>query len=387
MQQDCFFNARQNAQDSSQMAPDDSANVGWCRLIRDRRWSTAQKQQLIRHFKNPEIVLAASEVQARTIISGRQRSSTSKVEKSMLDADLHWLAQESHYLIPISDPRYPDILRQLPDPPLALFAIGDISLLKEPQVAIVGSRRPTPIGDKIARSISHELATLGVVVTSGMALGIDGIAHQAALGAGGSSIAVLGNGLDTIYPSRHKAMFEQLSAQGLLVSEYPLGVKPARHTFPQRNRIVSGLSYGVIIIEAAERSGTLITARLAMEQNREVMVVPGSALSSQYRGSHDLIKQGAALVSSSDDVLHCLSEQLSRFLQADTINDGSQLKPIEGLALESPLLQYISAESTSVDDIILSSQLTSAEVSSMLLELELIGAVAITNDGGYVNLS
>lgn len=387
MQQDCFFNVRQNTQNSSQKVVDESANIWWCRLIRDRRWSAAQKQQLISHFKTPEIVLAAPEVQVREIITGRQRSSTSNVEKSVLDADLRWLTRDSHYLIPISDPRYPDILRQLPDPPLALFAIGDIALLKEPQVAIVGSRRPTPVGDKIARSISHDLATLGVVVTSGMALGIDGIAHQAALGAGGSSIAVLGNGLDTIYPSRHKDMFEKLSSQGLLVSEYPLGVKPARHTFPQRNRIVSGLSYGVVIVEAAERSGTLITARLAMEQNRDVMVVPGSALSSQYRGSHHLIKQGAALVSSSDDVLHCLSAQLSRFLQADNTGDESRLKPLEGLAVESPLLQYISAESTSVEDIILSSQLTSAEVSSMLLELELIGAVAITNDGGYVNLS
>ncbi len=387
MQQDCFFNALQNTQDTKQKASDESANIWWCRLIRDRRWSTAQKRQLIVYFNGPELALAAPEEQVRVIVSGRQRSSTSEVEKSMLDADLDWLRQDLHHLITISDQRYPAMLRQLPDPPLALFSIGDIALLNEPQVAIVGSRRPTPIGDKITRAISHDLASLGVVVTSGMALGVDGIAHQAALGAGGSSIAVLGNGLDTIYPSRHRALFEQLSAQGLLVSEYPLGVKPARHTFPQRNRIVSGLSYGVVIVEAAERSGTLITARLAMEQNRDVMVVPGSALSSQYRGSHQLIKQGAALVSSSDDVLHCLSEPLFRFLQGANDNDEPRLKPVEDLVKGNPLLQYISAESTSVDDIILGSQLTSAEVSSMLLELELIGAVAIANDGGYVKLS
>ncbi|MBL4672660.1 MAG: DNA-protecting protein DprA [Arenicella sp.] len=385
MQQDCLFNSNQSNKDTRQKTPSESANMWWCHLIRDRRWSTAQKRQLIGYFKCPELVLAAPDAQIRTIISGRQRNSTSKVQKFMLDADLHWLTQDSHYLVPITDQRYPAILRQLLDAPLALFGIGDIALLNEPQVAIVGSRKPTPIGDKITRSISRDLASLGVVVTSGMALGIDGIAHQAALGAGGSSIAVLGNGLDTIYPSRHKVLFEQLSVHGLLVFEYPLGVKPARHTFPQRNRIVSGLSHGVVIVEAAERSGTLITARLAMEQNRDVMVVPGSALSSQYRGSHQLIKQGAALVSSSDDVLYCLSEPLSRFLQS--ADGGSPIKSLEGLAAENPLLQYISAESTSVNDIILGSQLTSAEVSSMLLELELIGAVAMANDGGYVNLS
>ncbi|MGK0375326.1 MAG: DNA processing protein [Arenicella sp.] len=303
----------------------------------------------------------------------------------MIDADLGWLDQPSHYLIPITDPRYPSLLRRLIDPPLALFAIGDITLLNEPQVAIVGSRKPTPIGDRMTRSISRGLASVGVVVTSGMALGIDGIAHQAALQSGGSSIAVLGNGLDTVYPSRHKALFQHLSTAGLLISEYPLGTPPARHTFPQRNRIVSGLSHGVVIVEAAERSGTLITARLAMEQNRDVMVVPGSALSSQYQGSHELIKQGAALVTCSDDVLCCLSEPLSRFLQ--DANSKRPVKHLEVLVTASPLLQYISVESTSVDEIILGSQLTSAEVSSMLLELELIGAVAIANDGGYVNLS
>jgi DNA processing protein len=385
MQQDCFFKPRLPEANECQLKIDQSANAGWCRLIRDRRWSSAQKHQLIAHFKCPELVVSATPEQARLVFSGRQHSASSTLDKSMIDADLGWLDQPSHYLIPITDPRYPSLLRRLIDPPLALFAIGDITLLNEPQVAIVGSRKPTPIGDRMTRSISRGLASVGVVVTSGMALGIDGIAHQAALQSGGSSIAVLGNGLDTVYPSRHKALFQHLSTAGLLISEYPLGTPPARHTFPQRNRIVSGLSHGVVIVEAAERSGTLITARLAMEQNRDVMVVPGSALSSQYQGSHELIKQGAALVTCSDDVLCCLSEPLSRFLQ--DANSKRPVKHLEVLVTASPLLQYISVESTSVDEIILGSQLTSAEVSSMLLELELIGAVAIANDGGYVNLS
>jgi DNA processing protein len=384
MQQDCLFSCDSN-DDVSQITIEKSVNAEWCRLIRDRRWSSAQKLQLIAHFKRPELVLSAASEQARLVFTGRQRSSLSKVDKPMIDVDLSWLEEQSHHLIPITDSRYPGLLRRLIDPPLALFAIGDITLLAEPQVAIVGSRKPTPIGDKVTRSISHGLADLGVVVTSGMALGVDGIAHQAALHAGGGSIAVLGNGLDTIYPARNQALFQQLSTVGLVVSEYPLGTPPARYTFPQRNRIVSGLSHGVVIVEAAERSGTLITARLAMEQNREVMVVPGSALSSQYRGSHELIRQGAALVSCRDDVLHCLSEPLSRFLQS--VDSGLSVRPLQATVTENSLLQYISAESTSVDDIILGSRLTSAEVSSMLLELELIGVVAIANDGGYVNLS
>ncbi|MFT6407476.1 MAG: DNA processing protein [Arenicella sp.] len=385
MQQDCLFKSRLNLHDESQLKTDESSYVWWCRLIRDRRWSRAQKRQLVTFFGRPELVLAASQEQIWSIISGRPRATDSTVEQSVIDADLSWLEQHSHHLIPITERRYPCLLRQLEDPPLALFAIGDIGLLHEPQVAIVGSRKPTPIGDNVTRSISGGLAGLGVVVTSGMALGIDAIAHQAAFQAGGLSIAVLGNGLDIIYPSRHRALYQQLVSNGLLVSEYPLGFKPSRYTFPQRNRIVSGLSHGVVIVEAAERSGTLITARLAMEQNRDVMVVPGSALSSQYRGSHELLKQGAALVSSCDDVIHCLSEPLSRYLRNvdGATTTATQAEPLP----RHPLLQFISAESTSVDDIILGSQLTSAEVSSMLLELELIGAVAIANDGGYVNLS
>lgn len=360
----------------------------WFRLVRDRRWSSSQKRDLIRHFNCPTLVLSASEEQTRRIIRGQERHSPSLIIEASIEAsvevDMAWLDAEGHHLISMSDQRYPPLLRELVDPPLVLFAIGNVELLKDPQVAIVGSRKPTPIGDRVTCCISSGLAKVGVIVTSGMALGIDGIAHQAAFETGAATIAVLGNGLDTVYPSRHRALFERLSCEGLLLSEYPLGVKPDRYTFPQRNRIVSGLSLGVVIVEAAERSGTLITARLALEQNKELMVVPGSALSRQYAGSHRLLQQGAALVSSAEDVVHCLSEPLSRFLQS------LPTKITNATALEQQrqhiLLKHISTESTSIDHIISSSQLTAAKVSSMLLELELIGAVAIANDGGYVNL-
>ncbi len=369
----------------SASSANDNLAIWWLRLIRDRRWSASQKRELINFFENPVSVLNAPHEQIRKVITGKPRNPRSMLSAQCVQADLDWLAGDRHHLIALDSVYYPSLLREIPDPPLVLFAIGDIGLLNEPQVAVVGSRRPTPVGDRVTRDISNGLASLGIVVTSGMALGIDAAAHQAALSDQGSSVAVLGNGLDTVYPSRNRELFSQLASNGLIVSEYPLGVKPSRYTFPQRNRIISGLSHGVVIVEAAERSGTLVTARLALEQNKEVMVVPGSALSSQYRGSHDLIKQGAALVSTLSDVVHVLSEPLSGFLR-DIQSDADATNGLEA-GVKHLLLQHISTESTSVDQIISSSQLTSAEVSSMLLELELKGVVAIASDGGYVNLS
>lgn len=360
----------------------------WCRLIRDRRWSRQQKKQLLDHYRSPGGVLDAPATETRALISGKPRSALASVDEADLKADLDWLSADEHELVGMFDPDYPESLLHLPDPPIALFLKGCAELLNEPQVSIVGSRSPTPVGKKVAESLARDLALAGITITSGMALGIDGIAHTGALNAQGSSIAVLGNGLDIIYPARNRPLFERLVKHGLLVSEYPLGSKPDRYTFPQRNRIVSGLAHGVIIVEAAERSGTLITARLGLEQNKEVMVVPGSALSAQYRGSHRLINQGASLVSEAEDVLLCLSQELSAYrlkkVPSHLVDDESE---VLNKGAQNPLLAFISSESTSVDDIISSSQLTSAEVSSMLLELELIGAVAIASDGGYVNLS
>jgi len=369
-----------------------SSMEAWCRLIRDRRWSRQQKVQLIEHYRDPQAILDAPLNETRSLIPGRIRSTSADVSEVDIDVDLGWLSEHDQNLVTLLDDDYPESLRHLPDPPIALFMKGNVELLNEPQVAMVGSRSPTPIGQKISNSISRDLALAGITITSGMALGVDGVAHTSALDAGAGSIAVLGNGLDIIYPARNRTLFQRLVERGLLVSEYPLGFPPDRHTFPQRNRIVSGLAHGVIIVEAAERSGTLITARLGLEQNKEVMVVPGSALSSQYQGSHRLINEGASLVSDASDVLLCLAQELSAYCLNGQLS-GQPNDIIEESSAgvsqinEHPILNHISSESTSVDEIISSSQLTSAEVSSMLVELELIGAVAIASDGGYVNLS
>ena len=355
----------------------------WCLLIRDRRWSAKQKRQLIRHFSCPSKVLSASYAQTSEVIQRKQSQANANIDVQQIKADLQWLSSPQNHLITINDTRYPEALLQLPDPPLALFASGKLSLLNEPVVAIVGSRRPTPIGAKITHDLSAGLAKLGIVIASGMALGVDGLAHQAALEVGGGTIAVMGCGLDIVYPLRNTGLRNDIAVNGLLISEFALGVKPTKYTFPMRNRIVSGLAHGVIIVEAAKRSGTLITAGFASEQNKEVMVVPGSALSSQYAGSHDLIMNGAALVTSTKDVLRCLAVPLRHVLLETKNEEGRQ----SGKSLKHPLLEFIGAESTSMDAIIFSSGLTTAEVSSILLELELDGLVAATQEGGYMNLS
>ncbi len=313
------------------------------------------------------------------------------IEKEV-ERDLKWLEPANHHLLTFDDARYPSCLKQIYDPPLALYAIGDISLLNDPQVAIVGSRKPTPVGAHCAERISGQLAELGICITSGLAIGIDGIAHASALKNEGRSIAVMANGLDRLYPQRHSSLFSKLCERGLVLSEYPLGLAANKYRFPERNRIVSGLSLGVVIVEAAERSGTLITARLAGEQNRHLMVVPGSALSRQYQGSHRLLQAGASLVSTGEDVLACLSNELSTYLQnlktsSKKAIDSNSHSETKQNSEHSAILSVIGAESTSTDDIIRASGRPVDEVASALLDLELSGCIASTTEGGFVNLT
>ena len=362
--------------------PDDV--LAWLRLIRDRRWSRAQKHQLLKHLQCPITIYQTSDQALRTI-TGRFQKSDAGVSQANLDDDLRWLAKPGHVLLTQTNSAYPHLLAQIDDAPIALFAKGDIQYLSEPKVAVVGSRRPTPIGVKVVDRLAAEMASMGLVITSGMALGIDALAHQAALKVGQPTIAVMACGFDRVYPPRNRHLFESVSEHGLLLSEYPLGVAPTKYTFPQRNRIVSGLSLGVLIVEAAERSGTLITARLAAEQNREVMIVPGSSLSPQYQGSHRLLQQGAALVCCLDDILFCLKQPLSsvsKHHHSKTEKTDCQHSSDQSRSL----LCHIGYESTSVDAIISASGLTAAEVCAMLLTLELDGAVATTIEGGYLNL-
>ena len=286
--------------------------------------------------------------------------------------------------INIRDDAYPALLREIFDPPLLLYIRGDVSLLSGPSLGVVGSRKPTPYGRAMAQKLAADLASRGLVITSGMARGIDSAAHQGCLEAGGKTIAVLGCGIDVVYPAENKKLFSAITEKGLLVSEFPLGSFPAPQNFPIRNRIISGLSLGLIVVEAAQYSGSLITARLAMEQNREVYGVPGSITNKNSWGPHILIKQGAKLVQDWQDVVDELPADIrERVLHPLIANDatesssGASVKADTLSPGESAVYDLLKVEeAVNIDEILTAlPQLSSSEVLAALLELEFKGVV------------
>ena len=293
----------------------------------------------------------------------------------LVEADLRWQEAEHHYLLTWEDPEYPALLREIHDPPVVLYAIGDLTCFQQPTVAMVGTRKPSVTGSETAWRFAFELASKGVTIVSGLALGIDAQAHLGCLAALGKTIAVMGTGIDCIYPRRHAQLAEQICQYGLLLSEFPLKSPPIAGHFPRRNRIISGLSLSTLIIEAAIRSGSLITARMALEQNRDVLAIPGSIHNPQARGCHYLLQQGAKLVTVSDDVLCELGmehEHVAAVKQTNTIASGNK-----------SLVKCIGYETTSIDQIIERSGLDIETVVCNLSELELQGLIKAV-PGGYV---
>lgn len=286
-------------------------------------------------------------------------------------AALAWLEQPQQQLVAWDDPCYPALLAELPDAPPLLFVAGDPGLLESPQLAMVGSRRASRHGLDNAAAFARSLAGAGFTVTSGLALGIDGAAHQGALDVGGRTIAVLGTGLQRLYPQRHARLAEAIVAGGgALVSELPLDCAPQASNFPRRNRIISGLSLGVLVVEASPSSGSLITARLAAEQGREVYAIPGSIHHPGARGCHQLIRDGATLVESVQDVLHGLRgwQQVS----APSVNDG-------GAGSSHPLLQQLLAGAMTSEELAMALDLPLGEVLAQLTELEIDDRVVSEN--------
>jgi len=264
--------------------------------------------------------------------------------------------------------------------PLLLFVQGDVTLLSQPQLAIVGSRNPSASGLEFAKQFAKDMIRADLVVTSGMALGIDGAAHRGALAANGKTIAVLGTGPDTIYPKHHQQLAEEIVANGATVTEFPTGVKALPAHFPRRNRIVSGLSLGVLVIEASLRSGSLITARLAAEQGREVFALPGSIKNSLARGCHYLIRQGAKLVESADDIFAELGPLISAQHTQSIENNGKITPP--GLDINTvKVLKALDYAPTSIDTLVARTGLTVCEIASMLLILELKGCISQSSSG------
>jgi DNA processing protein len=286
--------------------------------------------------------------------------------------------QQGASIITFRSSSYPAMLREIFDPPLLLYVQGDVSLLQGPSIGIVGSRRPTPYGRAMAEKLSGDLAARGIVIVSGLARGIDSAAHQGSLKVNGKTVAVLGCGIDVVYPSENKKLFASIAEKGLLVSEFPLGAFPAPQNFPIRNRIISGVSLGVIIVEAAQHSGSLITARLAMEQNREVFGVPGSLTNQNSWGPHLLIKQGAKLLQDWQDVVEELPagvrEKALRPVPGGETNGHPSASDIAGSlsAAERALYDLLKYdEAVHIDDILTAlPALSSSEVLANLLDLE-----------------
>lgn len=303
---------------------------------------------------------------------------------------LEWMSKaNNHYIISYDDPRYPKLLKEIADPPLVLYVKGNLALLETPQLAVVGSRNPTPSGRELARLFAHDLSNFGVTVTSGLALGIDASAHRGALASDDpKTIAVMGTGLDLIYPASHKDLATEILAKnGTLVSEFAPGTEAQAYHFPKRNRIISGLSLGTLVVEAALHSGSLITARCAMEQSREVFAIPSSINNPLAKGCHSLLRQGAKLVETLEDILEEL--QLTHMEETVTVShtDPETAAHFDSFITEDEtyqkLLKNLDMTSTPVDVLSQRTNLPPSEISSMLLVLELNGYVE-SAPSGYV---
>ncbi len=296
-----------------------------------------------------------------------------------IDAQLLTLEALDVRVLALSDAAYPALLRTIYDPPPFLYTRGNSALLQQPQLAVVGSRQASPAGLRATRTLSRQLVAAGLHICSGLAQGIDGEAHWAALGAGGGSVAVMATGIDVIYPTRHAGLAQQLVERGCLATEYPPGCQPERYRFPQRNRILSGLSLGVLVVEAALRSGSLITARTAMEQGREVFALPWAALHQGGRGCLRLIRDGAKMVESIEDILEELGPLYT--LQQELFEPAEaalELPPVQATTLA-----MIGYEAVAVDELLRHSELPVARLMAALSALELDGIVERCA-GGYI---
>jgi DNA processing protein len=298
--------------------------------------------------------------------------------------DLAWAAVGQNHLVCYNHSAYPGLLRQINDYPALLYASGNLRLLHEPQVAIVGSRNCTPGGAQTAFDFAMQLAAGGLAITSGMALGIDAAAHRGALHAGGKTIAVTGTGLDLIYPAGNRKLAGDILEQGLIVSEFPLGTRAQPANFPQRNRIISGLSVATLVVEAAKRSGSLITARLAAEQGREVYAIPGSIHNPQTRGCHQLIRDGAVLAEAPEDIVAGLAGLVSFVLEQQCQGLKNQTEPLD--REHQQLLEAIGYDPVNCDILVQRSGLTIDKLSSMLLVLELSDLIQSAPGGCFVRI-
>lgn len=371
-------------------APSHSELRAWLSLLAAPGVGSASARRLLKQFGSPQAVMQAAAgplvaiVGDAAVASALQRGPDDLDEQT--ERTLAWLAEtdrdgaahgrSGRRLLFLGDAGYPDALLNSPDPPLMLYLRGRTELLARPSVAIVGSRNATAQGEQNARSFAEHFSRHGLTVVSGLAAGIDAAAHEGALRGDGSTVAVVGTGIDRIYPRRNEALARRIVAEGLMVSEYPLGMLPLAPNFPRRNRLIAGLSLGTLVVEAAAQSGSLITAREASDAGREVFAIPGSIHSPQSRGCHLLLRQGAKLVEVADDVLEEL--RFGRIGMAPPPAAGP--KP-------DPLLEALGFDPQPLDALAQRTGLPTDRLLARLLELELAGQVARLPGGLYQRIA
>mgnify|MGYP001255328045 FL=1 len=366
----------------------DPGLASWLQLTLTPGLGAATLRKLLSQFGLPEKILAASRAELARFASAEalQALDSDPVAKAVERA-LTWLEQPGNIIVTLADAAYPKLLLEITDPPAVLYCRGRTDLLNKPALALVGSRNATAQGNSNAEQFARSFSTAGLTIVSGLAQGIDAAAHRGGLAGEGSTIAVLGTGVDITYPQGNAALAAEIAARGLLLSEFPLGTKALAHNFPRRNRLISGLSQGCLIIEAALASGSLITARASAEQGREVFAVPGSIHSPLSKGCHALIKAGAKLVESAEDVLAELSAfsrtglASSRAAARATVASGSTA------GADEPLLACMGFDPVDVDSLCARAGLPAERISAELLRLELAGHVAVLPGGLYQRLN
>lgn len=360
----------------------------WLRLEQTPGVGPETARKLLTAFGLPENIFSASFSALQKVVSERIArallAAPSDATLALIDKTLEWEQQSSNAVLTLADANYPQALLEIPDPPFMLYVKGRLDLLAKTSLAVVGSRNATAQGIANAEKFSEVLSQGGLTIVSGMALGIDTAAHQGGLRGIGSTVAVIGTGADIVYPARNRGLAHMIADNGCIVSEYSLGMPAIAANFPRRNRIISGLACGVIVIEAAAQSGSLITARMAAEQGREVFAIPGSIHSPLSKGCHQLIKQGAKLVESAQDVL----EELRHYS-----NPAATATPEQGEATrlpepstDSPLLHAMGFDPVDADSLAERSGFDVAELQTMLLTLELEGLVERLPGGNYRRL-
>ncbi|MBV5309779.1 DNA-processing protein DprA [Chromatium okenii] len=361
--------------------------AAWLALVNAPGIGPRTVAKLIEQFGEPTVIQDASAAQLAAVgLKADSIAAIKRPDAALLATVLNWLQQPGTDVLTLTDPRYPPQLADIHDAPPLLYVRGDVRLLAEPQIAIVGSRNPTPSGVEITQEFARQLVGYGLVITSGLAHGIDGAAHVGALESG-RTIAVFGTGLDRVYPAAHRALARQIAENGALVSEFPPGSEPLAQNFPRRNRLISGLSLGVLVTEAALKSGSLITARTALEQGREVFAVPGSIRNPLARGCHALLRDGAKLVESAADILSELAPLLRVALTATATSAAPDEVLADGLltldAESRAVLKAMGFDPVAPDELIERSGFPAQQVTSILLVLELSGHVSSVPGGRY----